>query len=157
MYNEKSSKELADLIANVRAIQIWFHSAHLLSKGEAFESDHKIYKEIYEIAESDFDSYSERAIGLMEDESIASPKTISKCVCDKIKFWIDPANSNALLIAAAGLNIVKDHIQKIEIAYNQIKQSGSMTLGLDDLLMSTASNWETIVYKLQQRIKFKLN
>jgi hypothetical protein len=157
MIDKQLTRELMELMINVRAIQLWFHSAHLVSKGVGFEGDHEIYSEIYEAAEAAFDAYAERAIGLSGQERVASPKHLARGVYEKLRFWPEIADSDSLSIAVGAFNIAKNHIQKITVTYKQLKSSGELTLGLDDLLMSDASDWETIVYKLQQRIKVELD
>ena len=48
---------------------------------------------------------------------------------------------------------MRDHLERIARCYHAAKESGQITLGVDDLLMANANTNERFVYLLQQRAK----
>jgi hypothetical protein len=60
---------------------------------------------------------------------------------------------SAQAIAETALDMVKRHIALIAWAFDTLEQMGELTLGLNDFLAAQASELETFVYMLQQRIK----
>ena len=64
-----------------------------------------------------------------------------------------PCEKDATYIAAHGLALMKDYVKYLTAVYNTLKNNGQLTLGTDDLIMSLANNYESYIYKLQQRVK----
>lgn len=144
--------EMEKLIIKTKLFEIWFIGAHHCVKGKSFVGDHSIlYSEIYEKASEYYDSFVERAIGLTEDEMMACPICIMQKIGEEASEYLSPCNKGSDEIASMALDMVKEYILDIENTYNALKDSGEITLGLDDLLMSTSNELERYVYLLGQR------
>lgn len=152
------TERFVHMLGCIRAMQIWFHAAHNLTKGTGFVGDHvDLYAGIYGAMADEYDSFAERAIGLTNDEMVACPVCVTKEACEYLAKFPSPANASALLIASTALSVVKHHLDHLTSFYNETKASDEMTLGLDDLVMATCSAHETNVYLLQQRVKAQLD
>lgn len=146
------TSELLDIAACTRAIQLWFQAAHHLTSGPGFIGDHTIlYDSIYKDADEEFDGYIERALGLTQEEIIACPVMITSMALEYLQDMPELININAEKIVLAASEVINHHIQHISDVYKNLKNSGDLTLGLDDMLMSNANNYETKLYKLLQR------
>jgi hypothetical protein len=171
---------LEDLVYGTFAQRTFFHSMHHSSKGVSFVGDHDLFEDIYELLNDHYDALTERSIGLFRNTNVQSPLNVLDKAA-KIMYYIfsdyqisDPMvnpelhesrnrfvfENNSLNIAMYEENELKInnsitmlsiHLEEIENCYNSIKHSGSMTLGLDDLLMSQSSELEVYLYKLTQR------
>ena len=135
-----------------RAMIAWYHAAHHVTKGTGFGGDHvSIYGEIYTQLDEDLDGIVEKGIGLTGDETLADPVSSLSLAATKLAQYPSAANQSADMIACSAFEISKVYVQFLEQTYQQFEASGSMSLGLDDLLQSLANQYETYVYLLQQR------
>ena len=98
-------------IATFRAIHLWFHSAHNVTRGAGFAGDHAIlYHEIYTNFQDDIDAIIEKAIGLTEDESMACPISITSDALTIMQEYTEPWQLDALGIAAMGERMIRDYL-----------------------------------------------
>lgn len=142
------------LVAEVKAAEMWFHSAHHVSKGPSFTSDHgTLYADIYGMIGGQFDAFMERGIGLSGDESLACPQTLSTAASGVLNSLPNPCGQSGDGIASMALQVLRRYLSVITQAYESLKQSGEITLGVDDLLMAEASAVEKYLYMLGQRAK----
>lgn len=147
---------MLEYIGFLRVIQLWFHGAHHLTRGESFSGDHvNLYGKIYPAAEGQFDGAVEKGIGLFGDE-LGCPLHITEKALEIMSEYPSPIELKAAGQAAIGLQIEKDFLEFSQNFYSALKQAGAMTLGLDDMIMANANAHETNVYLLQQRIKSSL-
>ena len=148
---------MAQYAAMCRAMELWFHAAHHTTRGTAFFGDHAdLYGTLYDKSHSDFDDAVEKAIGLTNDEGIANPLTITTTACKVLANYPTPTNCTALSMASTALEIEKDYIELVTAIFHELEGAGSLSLGLDDMLMATVNEHEGHVYKLQQRVKTAL-
>jgi hypothetical protein len=142
---------MMELLFNIKAMEVWFHGAHHVTGGTGFSGDHvNLYSKIYEEISEDYDQAAEKGIGLV-DESVACPVEISRGMLDVISGYDSPCNMDAESIARAGMDIVHNFLNLLEDMYNNLKKLNSLTLGLDDFIMSMANDYENIFYLLKQR------
>ena len=145
---------LAGYCSYLRAVHLWFHAAHHLTKGTGFAGDHaSLYDKIYTEVQDEIDGAIEKAIGLTEDEQLGCPIMLAKNACKIMKEAGCSVNASALEIAEAGLRLEKAYIEFLEEMFASLEDMGLLSLGLSDQLSSSASNHETYVYLLQQRVK----
>lgn len=141
-----------------RGMQIWFHSAHVMTKGTAFAGDHVLlYGKIYEEISDQLDHAMEKVLGLTNEESLLCPKEMIKSTQSALDLYDSPSDSSAYNIATTALKLVENFLTVIEILYKVKKHHDLMTLGLEDFMSSLANTHEGYVYQLQQRVKTHLN
>jgi len=145
-----------EYVGFMRAMQLWFHGAHHLTRGTGFSGDHvNLYGRIYQAIGEQIDGAIEKAIGLFGDE-LGCPLHITEKALEIMSEYPSPIEMRATTQAAAGLQMEKDFLKFSQNFYNALKQAGAMTLGLDDMIMANANAHEGHVYLLQQRIKSSL-
>ena len=84
--HEMAKPIMLEYIATTRALHLWFHGAHNVTRGAGFAGDHvHIYGEIYTNVQDDIDGLIEKAVGLFEDEMLACPSAITTRAAEIIK------------------------------------------------------------------------
>lgn len=143
-----------ELIARIKAMHMWFYSAHHVAKGAGFAGDHELlFSEIYEMLDEHFDAVVERAIGLSCVEDSACPKKIAENACAVLCCWPSPTELKGKELSSVGSKIIGKMISCVEKMHSKLESIGLMTLGLDDMLGGIASDYEVVQYKLLQRTK----
>ena len=145
---------LISYIGCVKALSLWMHSAHHVSKGPSFGADHDLlYGKIYETVQEDFDKIIEKSIVMLKDETCACPVTITKVSAIVLSSYGSPVEKDASVIASNAKDILGDHIIKIGDLYQKLEENKVMTLGMNDYLSSSANQYEEYYYLLGQRCK----
>ena len=141
-------------VGKIKSLELWFHSAHHCAKGVSFAGDHELlYNEIYNNANELFDKTVEKMISITDCEDVACPIGIAASSADCLRKYTSPSNANPLNIAVSGCALIKDFIVEIENIHQCLKECNKLTLGTEDLLASTANDYEGYLYKMKQRIK----
>jgi hypothetical protein len=154
---ETAKPVMAEYIATTRALHLWFHGAHNVTRGSGFAGDHMLlYGTIYVRVQDDIDGLIEKAVGLLEDESLGCPKSITTRAAEILQGYPSPAELSALAIAAAGKSLMKAYIEFLVHVRKELKDYGVLTMGLEDFIASAANAYEDFVYLLQQREKSEL-
>lgn len=154
---EEAKPTMAEYIATTRALHLWFHGAHNVTRGAGFSGDHALlYGTIYVRVQDDIDGLIEKAVGVFNDESLACPISITGRAGEILGEYPSPTSLSALAIAAAGKTLMKAYVEFLEHIRDELKESGILTMGLEDFIASAANAYEDFVYLLQQREKSEL-
>lgn len=144
----------SEWIYTVKAVELWFHSAHHLTKGTGFSGDHtSLYGMIYTELQDEFDAVAERVLGLTGDEGLLCPKHIMAESLQLLNTYPSPSNMSDQDIAMAANQIILNYCLWENNFHAVLDQQGLLTIGLDDLLSGNASNHEKYAYLLGQRVK----
>lgn len=145
---------MSTYLATTKALQMWFQGAHHVSKGTSFAGDHVLlYFEIYEQLDEELDVIAEKTLGIGNVEDAVCPRGIASGASEILQQLPSPVGQTSLGLAACGLSIARAHLKYLDWLYGALEESGDMTLGLDDFIMSSANRHEKFVYMLQQRVK----
>jgi DNA-binding ferritin-like protein len=129
--------DLIKLATAFRALQMYSHQAHNLTKGESFFADHEYFADLYSFAEGSYDSLIERSIGKGKKPSLKSiVSDVSKIVSalPEDKFF-----EHCLIL-------VNEIIKECE------ELAKKENLGTNNLIADLADKLEVHVYKLKQRV-----
>jgi DNA-binding ferritin-like protein len=139
---------LLQLLAILRALQ-WSHqTAHWKVRGEPFYGDHLLFQKLYEAVGEEIDTLAEKIVGIYGPGAITNLSLLS----DTHKFVANHAASGVGDNPYQCALLMEEHLQRaLKLAYDELKASGEMSLGLDDFLMATANAHETALYLLRQR------
>ncbi len=149
------NKYMQSYLAHLKACVAWFHSAHHVTKGPGFLSDHKdLYGTIYNQLDDHFDQLVEKSIALSGDESIACPLQLLSFSAHILNSRYDsPANKNSQKIVEMSIGVIANLINSVSDIYEVFESHGMLSLGLDDTLSSHANEYEKYLYFLGQRFK----
>lgn len=130
-------------IALIRSVALVHQNSHWICQGDNFYGSHLLFERIYKTANEDADLAAEKLIGIFGSEVLdlhMQAQMIGKTLED---FSSGNPTETSLDIE----NKFLDYSKKF---YDILKREDKMTLGLDDALLSVASNREGAVYLLQQ-------
>lgn len=145
---DKCSKTAALYIASLRAISFIHTQSHWTTKGNSFYGDHLLFERIYNSALENLDLAAEKFMGLFGPDCL--DYTLQADLLNKILLKYKDLEGEPLEMSLA---IEKDFLKFSQQAYNCFEEEGTLTLGLDDTIMSIASKREEAVYLLQQPLK----
>ncbi len=145
---EKCNKIAALYIATLKAMaQIHQHN-HWLTKGMSFYGNHLLFERLYDSALKNLDVAAEKFISLFGDEVINydfQAELLNKVLLKYSKLEGSPLEMS--------LAVEKDFVKFSETAYLELQDEDKFSLGLDDMVMTIASDRETSIYLLQQALK----
>lgn len=146
------SEALTMWLGHIRAVQLWFHSAHHVVSGPSYAGDHvNLYGRIYDEVQVGIDGDVEKAVGVTADIGVACAHALTEIALGVLQKYPSPVSLDAEGIADTALKMVRDHIGLVEQLFDDLEASGELTLGLNDHLAAQANTFETYVYLLQQR------
>ncbi len=149
---------LINYVGSLRALQLWFHSAHILAKGTGFAGDHvHLYGEIYNQITEEIDTAIDKAVGITNDEVVGCPLVITYKALEALMDYPVPTNATALKIALSALALVKSYIAFVEQMFSDLEEADELSLGLNDFLAQSANTFEGYAYLLQQRVKTEMD
>jgi len=144
---DKCCKVAALYVASLKGLSLIHQHNHWTTRGAAFYGDHLLFERLYKNILEDLDLAAEKFMGLFGDECLnydLQTELLSKVLSKYKNLEGSPLEMS--------LSALKDCIKLCRDAYNCFEEEGKLTLGLDDMLMSIASNLEEGVYLLQQAL-----
>ncbi|HBQ58599.1 MAG TPA: hypothetical protein DD671_02980, partial [Balneolaceae bacterium] len=81
------------------------------------------------------------------------PSSINMGALGILQKYPSPSNVPALNIATSALQLNKDYCHFLNDLVLNLRQSGKITLGTEDLIAGTCNTIEGYTYLLQQRVK----
>lgn len=144
---DKSCKIAALYIATLKAVALIHQHNHWTTRGEAFYGDHLLFERLYDSALESLDSAAEKFMGLFGDQCLTYD--LQTDLLGKVLSKYSNLEGSPVQMSLA---VEKDFIKFSKTAYNTFEEEGKLTLGLDDMIMATASKREESVYLLQQTL-----
>lgn len=142
---EKCHKVAALYLATLKAITLIHQHNHWTTKGDSFYGDHLLFQRLYESASENVDSAAEKFMGLFGDKCLDYDLQVE--LLNKLLLKYKNLEGSPVEMSLA---IEKDFVKFSKVAYNCFEDEDKLTLGLDDMIMSTASQREESIYLLQQ-------
>ena len=141
-------------VASFKAVEMWMHAAHHLTKGPAFIAAHELlYGRIYQTFAADYDKLIEKLIYQTSDEEMACPIIISSAAHEILSKYESPANLSENEISMSALVLLVDHMKGIEKLREFLQESDMLSLGMDDFLSAAANQYESYAYMVNQQVK----
>jgi DNA-binding ferritin-like protein len=139
---------LTDVLAALRALH-WSHwTTHWQVSGKSFYGDHLLFERLYsDPIVDEIDGTAERIVAYVGPSAVSAGNIMSRS-----QAFVDAWATESCPYRRA-LKAEKDTQASIKLAYEALKKSGQITLGLDDWLMGLASAHDTNVYLIQQRLR----
>ncbi len=137
---------LCGVLACLRAQSLSYQTSHWQAKGDDYYGNHLLFMRLYESVGEQIDSLAEKMVGYMGEESVELQHQMER-VLEYTGSW-----AGVPCHLSRGLQSEMDLQSALRVAYDDIKESGAMTLGLDDWIMATANAHESNEYLLQQAL-----
>lgn len=137
---------LAGLLGILRALKWNYWNSHWMVSGNPYYADHLLFERLYgEVIDAQIDTLAEKIVAY--DPNILSEDVMR----DAFNGFLDRYRSNNPF--QRGLDMENHFGSAVKSVYNTLKNSDELSLGMDDFLMATASERETVIYLLQQRTR----
>jgi DNA-binding ferritin-like protein len=145
---DKCSKVASLYIATLKAMALIHQHNHWTTRGSAFYGDHLLFERLYSSTLENVDLAAEKFIGLFGDTVL--DYDLQTDLLHKVLAKYKNLEGSPVPMSLA---IEKDFLKFSTNAYNCFKTEGKLSLGLDDMIMSIASQREESVYLLQQTLQ----
>lgn len=149
---DKCCKAAALYVASLKAMAIIHQHNHWVVKGKEFYGKHLLFERIYDSVLENLDLAAEKFIGTFGDECLdynLQSDFLSKILNKYKNLKESPVEMS--------LAIEKDFIKYSKHTYDCFETEGKLSLGIDDMIMSIASDREEAVYLLQQSLEGKVS
>lgn len=153
---------LSQLVWELRYLSMAAQAAHWRVFGPSSYSDHLLYERVYEKLNGLLDPLAERltAYSQMDDRKYVCPLEQAKYVhmrmtdvSPKLQSALEDPNLTAAFFYESLLSLTR----RMRSFSSEVAHGEEMTYGLEDLLASTASELETLVYFLERRAQVLIN
>lgn len=149
-------QKLSNLVWELRFWSIASQTAHWRVFGPTSYSDHTLYGQIYEKLSDLLDPLAERltAMAQFDDEKYVDPLQQAKYVYSRMKTLGPPLKEALLSADSTSLFFYQELLslsRKFRRLSSSLKKEGMLTLGLEDLLATTANEIEILVFFLERR------
>lgn len=132
------------LLAFLRGVH-WSHwTAHWQAKGQPSYGDHLLMERLYNSVEEEIDTLAEKIVGEFGSEAVDQVDQAKYMLQSLMSFSEKDPIKRSLLVE----EMTQDFLKSV---YNLLDSMNTMSLGLDDFIMSIANSHETNLYLLRQR------
>jgi len=137
---------LCQLLGTLLAMRQNYHSSHWQISGPTFYGDHLLFEKLYGSVSEDIDTLAEKMVAKYGSQMVSAVKLshIQAQVVSDLAQQPDPYHR--------GLESEKALQALTKNVYHGLKESGQLSLGMDDFLMAMANTHETNEYLLGQRV-----
>jgi len=130
-------------LATLKGIYLIHQQNHWLAKGNDFYGNHLLFQRIYESAAENLDAAAEKFVTIFGNECL--DYKLQADLLNKILLKYEDKCESGI---ECSLAVEQDFIKLSKAVYDCFEREGRMTLGVDDLIMATASDREGAVYLL---------
>lgn len=138
---------MKELLAHLRAMQLFAHAAHNLVSGPSFAPDHEFFGDAYGAHEKDFDDLVERIIGKYGEQHVEFAALTMQAAQMLQKMKISGSISNEQFFEQQ-----LAHEQQLCDLVDQLCAVKGVSEGTKQLLGNMADVSETRQYKIKQRL-----
>lgn len=140
---------LQHLLALLRA-QYWnYQESHWKVKGASFYGNHLLFQRLYESVVEQTDVLAEKLVGTYGPEAVDSAVLVPRFNSFLSRWQQVGCLHKRGLVSEADFQVV---VKKV---YEDLKEMGALSLGMDDFLMAAANDHETNQYLLRQVLRTK--
>lgn len=145
--------ELAILVAWLRALSQTHQSNHWTASGDPYYGDHLLFARLYELPNGEVDKFAEKAVGL-GSTSLVEVKKLSRHTHSIITFLSKgrPGIPNNDDLVSLSYELELAYKDALEFAIDSMKQNGTASSGVMNLLEQSADDHEGSLYLLKQRM-----
>ncbi len=148
-----SEKEFQEIISNLKSLEVWSHSAHLICKEDTFFGDHEFLSELYQKSDENFDSVSEKALIFGIPDSSFEPSALAENIKNILMKWPNISGTSQQNIVESTFNVIKNVLEVIKTNSDTLSQSNKLSKGFDNLLSQISDDLEKFQYKISRRTK----
>jgi DNA-binding ferritin-like protein len=144
--------ELSVLLVHLRYVALVHQTAHWTCKGDNFFGDHLLHERLYNDVLPEIDAVAEKAVGLGNENNVnvvLQTLQLMRLVQQMGTTMIPQSNQLVSTTLDAEMNLLK----VIGILELSLKEKGTSTSGLSNLIQGIADKHEEHTFLLKQRLK----
>lgn len=145
---DKCNKMAALYLASLKAMAIIHQHNHWTTRGSDFYGDHLLFERLYDSTLENVDLAAEKFMGLFGDSVLDYDLQTDLLHKILLKYKNLEGSPESMSLA-----VEKDFLKLSRSVYDCFEKEGKLSLGLDDMIMSIASQREESVYLLQQTLQ----
>jgi len=139
------AKLMSMYVDHLRALYMVHQQNHWETNGNNAYGNHLLFQRLYEGVEELVDEAAEKTIGVYDKLSKGDVTSIVK------KYEVELTDDPDAYVKSS-LDAERDFQQLAEKVYHTLKETSTLTLGVDDMIMSQVSKSEVHAYLLQQAL-----
>lgn len=144
--------QLSVILVNLMFLSEIHQLHHWISKGDTFYADHQLFSRLYDAASGEIDSVAEKAVGLGSTSNVDISLRVSQLQKLVQGYGMTSTIPQPTELAKRSYLAEMNFIKVLDILINSMKENGTLTNGLDNMLQGIADGHESAVYLLKQRI-----
>ena len=144
--------ELSVLLVHLKFLAAVHQHHHWITKGEPFYGDHLLFQRLYEGVTEEVDSVAEKAIGLGSTVNVDLVLQTSQCFKLVQGYGMTTTIPQSTELAKRSYLAEMNFLKVAAHLVDCMKECGTLTRGLDNLIAGIEDKHEASVYLLKQRI-----
>lgn len=142
----ESILQMRQLLGCLSGLYLLHWTTHWQTNGDPFYGDHLLFERLYSAMPEEIDDLAEKMVQMFGKEAVDAGEHFPVATRFLASWMPEPDPVGRALGAERELQRV------LHETYDMAKASGSLSLGMDDYLMSVANAHETHLYLLQQKM-----
>lgn len=134
-----------DIIYIIKALNIFYQSAHWRAQKQNFYQDHLLFGRLYEGLDEEVDSLVELLIGNYDDVDFIEPRLIN----ERVQFYTPNGSTNTMSNLSRALVLEQQLIETIKRA----RKEEEISAGIDNRLCDISENHEGKIYLIKQTLR----
>jgi len=158
-YQSVPLPSLGAVLAFLRALSVIHQSHHWMTTGPAFYADHLLFDRIYNDLLSEIDAIAERAVGMSSPvlvQPMLQVKHVGLLVSALYEEGSDRETPSDAMIQRSLVAELR-FLLLMQVLTKELKESGELTRGTDNLLAGIEDKHEEHVYLLKQRLPGRMS
>lgn len=146
------SMRLCGVLGYLRFLRHWYETMHWNASGSSSYGDHLLYERLYDSTDANIDTLAEKIVQLFGAGALTAKGNL-QCMNDAMSMAESCMNQSPLGETPEVALVMERGLQDLlALVFEEMDYEGSLSMGLNDFLMSLASSHETHLYLLQQRL-----
>lgn len=144
--------ELSVMLVHLKFLSQVHQNHHWTTKGDPFYGDHLLFQRLYEGVAGEVDSVAEKAIGLGSIDNVNLSLQTSQCLRLVQGYGMTSTVPRTTELAKRSYLAEMNFLKVVSHLVEHMKECGTLTRGLDNLVAGIEDAHENSIYLLKQRI-----
>jgi DNA-binding ferritin-like protein len=144
--------QLSVLLVHLKFLAAVHQNHHWITKGEPFYGDHLLFQRLYDSVVEEVDSVAEKAIGLGSTANVDLVLQTSQCLKLVQGYGMTTTIPQPAELAKRSYLAEMNFLKVASHLVEHMKECGTLTRGLDNLIAGIEDKHEGSVYLLKQRV-----
>lgn len=143
--------ELSVVLVYLRYLAFVHQTHHWIAQSDSFYGDHKLFEQLYDAVVKEIDTVAEKAVGLGNEQNVNMKLQVAQLLKLCCAYCSPQTVPNSSDLAKASLNAEFNFLKLIKATYERMKENGTETPGVENMLQDLFDAHEKHVYLLKRR------